>query len=165
MILLPITDYLRISHFERQTTVAKIIPETIEWPANRQGNFIRCKICNKARIHQRVNCSVFENIGYHIDIGVSANQKSVSRSANHKSLVILNKAIDLREYFSHLKTAKSDGLVNHHHLALNVFYYGSFVKKDKISYFEHVPRVNLDTILFHKARIDNYLMWVTRLRT
>ena len=102
---------------------------------------------------------------YHVDIGVSANQKSVSRSANHKSLVILNKAIDLREYFSHLKTAKSDGLVNHHHLALNVFYYGSFVKKDKISYFEHVPRVNLDTILFHKARIDNYLMLVTRLRT
>ena len=56
MILLPITDYLRISHFERQTTVAKIIPETIEWPANRQGNFIRCKICNKARMYHRANC-------------------------------------------------------------------------------------------------------------
>ena len=52
MILLPITDYLRISHFERQTIVAKIIPEIIEWPANRQGNFIRCKICNKARMYQ-----------------------------------------------------------------------------------------------------------------
>ena len=87
MILLPITDYLRISHFERQTTVAKIIPETIEWPANRRGNFIRCKICNKARMHNRVNSvgSAFENMGYHIDIGLSANQKSVSRSANHKA--------------------------------------------------------------------------------
>ena len=53
----------------------------------------------------------------------------------------------------HLKNSKSEGLVNRHHLALNVFYYGSFVKKDKISYFEHVPRVNLDTILFHKVGI------------
>ena len=88
MILLPITDYLRISHFERQTTVAKIIPETIEWPANRQGNFIRCKICNKARMHQRATVipKDFENVGFHIDlVTLSANQNSCSRAANEKA--------------------------------------------------------------------------------
>ena len=85
MILLPITDYLRISHFERQTTVAKIIPETIEWPANRQGNFIRCKICNKARMHQRATVipKDFENVGFHIDlVDLALSQSEVMPSGS-----------------------------------------------------------------------------------
>ena len=50
MILLPITDYLRISHFERQTTAAKIIPETIEWPKNK---FIKLEDDLRLKMYKR----------------------------------------------------------------------------------------------------------------